>query len=245
MVLTIGIFDAVHLGHQALLKTAREIADKQQGRLMVMTFINHPVEVLRPGSTVSKLCTLDHRLALLEKQGVDGVILLEFTRQFAGQTAEEFISAVFSKLFFQALVLGHDARVGVDRQGDSPFMRQLAARLGYLLQFVPPHQHGATIISSSLIRQAVSRGDLAEAQRLLGRKFSIVSTLSPDFGAYRVDVLGLCLPPPGEYPVLVGTAFGVYPAYAFIEFNKGQSILILKFNVPHLRIIDQNCEVLF
>ncbi|MBA3237922.1 MAG: FAD synthetase family protein [Parachlamydiaceae bacterium] len=205
IVLTIGNFDAVHSGHSTVLHRAREVADQVDGALYVLTFISHPSEVLRPGSTPPMLCTETHKLKLLQEQRVGGVILLEFTLAFSQQTATQFLFSLHQLQPFFALILGYDARIGNDRQGNSTLMKQLANELSFKLEYLPPYICQGLTVSSSAIRQAVSSGDFALAEMMLGRKFSIFSsgTIVPEMACLTIEVKGLCLPPLGIYPIKI------------------------------------------
>lgn len=204
IVLTIGKFDGMHLGHSALLKCAKEYAKKLDGRLWVLTFINHPQEFFSAGRTFPKLCGLDHRLKLLEEMGVDYTVLIKFTQKFANQTAEQFIQSLHDKIKFKALILGHDASIGKDRQGDSILMHKLANQFGFFLEYVPAFEYEGCVVSSTLVKQAIVEGDLQKTKKLLGRCYSIwlPEGLRKDNGSYRPSaesMLNLCLPPYGKY----------------------------------------------
>ncbi len=245
IVLTIGNFDAVHSGHHAVLKSAKEIVKKVNGNLCVLTFTTHPIEVLKPETFLPKLCTKEHKLKLLEEQEVDLVIFFEFTKTFSQQTAEEFLSSLHDCISFNALVLGHDALIGKDRQGDSLTMHQIAHRLSFLLTYVPPYQIEGALVSSSAIRKAIQQGDLHWAEKMLGRKFSIVSKVessSPKDMAL-IDVSSLCLPPEGIYPVKVISDHAEMFAEAIIR--KEFPFMELKFAASYVLNSDQILEIIF
>ncbi|MBA3603975.1 MAG: FAD synthetase family protein [Parachlamydiaceae bacterium] len=247
IVLTIGNFDAVHLGHCAVLKNAKKIADDIDGHLCVLTFSSHPIEVLRPGTTLPKLCTQLHKLSLFEKQNVDVVIFFEFTVSFSLQTAAEFLSSLHGYISFDALVLGHDALVGKDRLGDSAEMQEIAVQLGFKLNYVPPYQVDGTLVSSSAIRRAIQIGDLDNAEKMVGRKFSVLTEVAVvnELQVILADASSLCLPPEGVYPVKV--VGGVDPEGVFAEaiVMKGFPYLELNFEDGHLCYIGQQIEVIF
>lgn len=245
IVLTIGNFDAVHSGHQEVLNQAKMIAQNINGYVCVLTFLSHPVEVLRPGIIVPKLCTSEQKLKLLEKQDVDLVIFFEFTLPFSQQTAAEFLKNLHHYIPFKSLVLGHDAQIGSDRLGDSHKMHQIANQLGFVVTYVQPHQVEGTIVSSSVIRQALQRGDLNNAEKMLGRKFSIFATIASV--VQRKLILAnhsmICLPPEGVYPVKVmGNSI---EAFAKVEIKKQAPYLELEFTDDHLFASGQNLEIIF
>ncbi len=237
LVLTIGNFDAVHLGHCAVLKNANNIADNIDGHLCVLTFTSHPAEVLRPEKSLPKLCTQQHKLKLLEKQDVDMVIFFEFTVPFSKQTASEFLDTLHSYISFDCLVLGHDALLGKDRQGDSFAMHQIAAQLGFTLTYIPPFHVEGSLVSSSAIRRAIQQGDLVNAEKMLGRKFSILTTVADvnDQKMILSNLTTLCLPPDGQYSVKV-----------VFDHEEVFTEVFVKKEYPYLELLDTadlNCQI--
>jgi riboflavin kinase/FMN adenylyltransferase len=247
IVLTIGNFDAVHLGHCAVLKNAKKMADEINGYLCVLTFGNHPVEVLRPGTILPKLCTQVHKLILLEKQNVDAVILFEFTIPFSLQTAAEFLKTLHSYISFEALVLGHDALIGKDRRGDSAEMQEIATNLGFKLNYVHPYPVNGESVSSSLIRKAIQGGNLDYDEELLGRRFSVLTTVGA-ISEQRIsleNVTSLCLPPEGVYSVKVIGEVNREWGYAKAVVTKGFPNLELNFDGEVFCQSGQQVEVIF
>lgn len=245
LVLTIGKFDAVHRGHCALLDQAKEIAAQLNGHLCVLTFINHPVEVLKEGKFIQRLCTGVHKLKLLSEHGVDGVIQLEFTREFARQTAEQFIQSLHHHLPFMALVLGYDAHLGSDRQANTSQMQNLAKKYGYALHYAAPCTSEGVIVSSSLIREAISRGDLALVEKMLGRKYSILAFAASETPQKIIiaNLMDLCLPPPGVYHVMVCCEGSELSARAVI--SKEVPVLVLECDEKNCTVGDRALEIVF
>lgn len=210
-ILTVGNFDGIHLGHRAVLERLGILAKNQNGHSVVLTFSNHPSEVLRPGEKVLRLCTPKHKLRLLEELGIDAVILLVFSKEFSEQTAELFLKKLHDAIQFQHLVLGHDAVMGKDRQGNPQKIRDLAKKNHFQVEYISPVEIEGIPVSSSLIRQFVQKGEFASAEKMLGRKFSIYSTVetgggkgkSIGFPTANIETEGLCLPPMGVYAVKV------------------------------------------
>jgi riboflavin kinase/FMN adenylyltransferase len=186
--LTIGNFDALHLGHQTLIQ-------KMKGKKAVVTFSNHPSTILSKTAKLN-LLTLDHKLLLFKELGVDLVFCLPFTLELAALSAEAFLKQLKECLNFSDLVLGHDARLGHKREGDQKRVQAIGEKLGFKSHYLPALLHNGIPISSTRIRAAVSQGNFKEAETLLGRSYSI-------FGKTKKGVLsvkGLCLPPFGMYP---------------------------------------------
>lgn len=209
--LTIGNFDGVHCGHLALLNKLKYSAESLAGESVVLSFTNHPVEVLRPGHSVARLCTIEHKIKLLELQGINTLILLPFDAAFASQTAEEFIQRLRSHCNLTHLLLGHDAVIGKNREGAPSLLKAIAAKEDFTLDYLPELVLEGGKVCSSQIRALISQGDLKGAEHLLGRPYSIYTTTRAGLGlgkrigypTLNFDVEGLCIPPYGVYAVAV------------------------------------------
>lgn len=199
--LTIGNFDGIHLGHQAILS-------RLTNRKVVFTFSNHPAEVLYAKPS-SRLITFSHRLHLLSSYGIDTTLVTPFTEAFSKQSAEEFLLKLRAFIPFSHLVLGHDAVLGHARQGDSTQLLKLAKREGFLLEYLEAVKLDGIIVSSSEIRKQIQLGSFERANQLLGRPYSILAPIEPGaqngrllgFQTANLNVNGLCLPPLGVYAV--------------------------------------------
>jgi riboflavin kinase/FMN adenylyltransferase len=209
--LTIGTFDGVHRGHQVVLEHVVEHAKRHAGRSVAITYRNHPASILRPEQAPPLVCTLEHRLHLLEQMGVDCVCLLTFTREFSEQSAEEFLQKVRPFIPFAKLILGVDATLGRGRHGDQKRVQELSEGLGFEVEYLPKYVVDGIHVSSSNIREFIQSGRLLELEKLLGRKYSIYSSVTTGggkgkalgFPTANIDVTGLCLPPLGVYAVQV------------------------------------------
>jgi len=199
--LTIGNFDGVHLGHQAILS-------KLTGQKVVFTFSNHPIEILK-SQPFYRLTTTSHRLKLLKENAIDTTIMVPFTEAFSKQSAEEFLLYLRESLPFSHLVLGHDAVIGHARQGDAAHLHTLAAQHGFALDYLKPIMQNGVTVSSSEIRKQIQDGCFEKASMLLGRPYSIMTTVEPGtqqgrllgFQTANLKVHTLCLPPLGVYVV--------------------------------------------
>lgn len=208
LVLTIGNFDGMHRGHQALLNRARSLAESE-GQVVAITFRNHPSEVLRPHPPISLLHSLAHKLYLLEQQSIDTLILLSFTPYLAKHSAASFIEKVRQYIPFSHLLLGHDATLGRDRQGDRATMHALSEQWGFSLHYLEEYRFEGQPVSSSRIRIALQQGDFQQVERLLGHPYSLYGIVIAGQGrgktigwpTVNLDVKGLCLPPFGVYAV--------------------------------------------
>lgn len=170
VVLTIGSFDGVHRGHAALLERVAAIAQPLDGERVVLTFDPHPRCVLDPARCPRSLTTLPEKLAVLEESGVDRCVVLEFTREVSGWSAERFCDLLREAFDLRGLVVGHDFALGHKRQGDVAFLTEYGARHGFGVDQVDALEVGGEPVSSSRIRTLVEDGDVGGAATLLGRQ---------------------------------------------------------------------------
>ncbi|HTN50218.1 MAG TPA: bifunctional riboflavin kinase/FAD synthetase [Burkholderiaceae bacterium] len=171
--LTIGNFDGVHRGHQALL--ARVVAASRARGITaaVMTFEPHPRELFTPERAPMRISSLRDKLGALAEQGLDRVIVQHFNRAFASLTAEAFIDVLTSGCQARWLLVGDDFRFGARRAGDIALLQRHAAHGAFDLEQMPTVVESGERISSSAVRAALASGDLRRAEHLLGRPYSI------------------------------------------------------------------------
>jgi len=211
---TVGSFDGVHIGHQAVLQEIGRRA-RAAGRVAVLvTFDPHPLEVVNPGAAPPLLTTGAERLEILVQSPLDYVLLLRFDRYLAGLTPEGFVREVLlERCAVRELVIGHDHGFGRARSGDVETLRRMGAEEGFKVDVVPPVDFGGQNVSSSRIRRAVAGGDLLSAAAMLGRPYGVVGRVGQ--GERRGRLLGVptinltelsprkLLPPDGVYVVAV------------------------------------------
>lgn len=185
--LTIGNFDGVHLGHQQVIKA---LADTDSKQLVVISFSNHPSDILGTRRSVARICSEEHKRKLFEQLRVDVLYQVPFTKELADQTPKEFLEAIGISIPFDHLVLGEDARLGKDRSGTPEVLNKLAEELDFHIQYVDDFELEGVRVSSSRIRQLIQHGDLKEASAQLGRPYSVI------WG----EEGGICLPPRNYYP---------------------------------------------
>ena len=178
-VLTIGIFDGVHLGHRALFDTVTEMAKKNHGTSMVLTFDPHPQQVLRPKKDFRLLTPMDDRIKHIIDSGVNQVIREPFTMELASFSAKEFIKEILVKrLEIRALWVGPGFQFGKDRVGTIDLLKKLGEQNEFSVHVLKPVKIGGEIISSTRIRLAIESGEIEIAQALLGRPYSIQGPIS-------------------------------------------------------------------
>ena len=171
---TIGNFDGVHLGHQAMLARVIAVARDRGLAASVLTFEPHPRELFAPASAPTRLTSLREKLELLACHGVDHVHVQRFSRAFAALSPDEFVERALAHLLDARWVLvGEDFRYGAKRAGDFGSLAEAAGRRGFELEAMPTVTHGGVRVSSSAVRDALARGDLAHAAELLGRPYGI------------------------------------------------------------------------
>jgi riboflavin kinase / FMN adenylyltransferase len=170
---TIGVFDGVHRGHQHLISVLLERSRREGLATVALTFNPHPRTVLRPGTAVTYLTSLEERVELLHGQGLDSVGVLAFTSELAQLSAEDFLSLLVQELEMRLLVVGPDFALGRNRTGTIGVMREIGERLGFRVEVAPLLAEADEKVGSSAIRQALAAGDVKRVGRLLGRPFSL------------------------------------------------------------------------
>lgn len=172
--LTVGNFDGVHRGHQALLARVVAAARARGLASAVMTFEPHPREFFTPHAAPTRISSLRDKLGALAAAGIDRVFIQHFNRRFAQLTATDFVDRILlDGCDVRWLLVGDDFRFGAKRAGDNALLQQYAARGAFELEQMPTFDDGGERISSTAVRAALAAGDLARAERLLGRPFSI------------------------------------------------------------------------
>ena len=213
-VLTIGVFDGVHRGHRRLLRRLIELAGTSYTPA-VLTFTNHPITVLRPGTEVGCITPLDTKIKLLRDQGIDLVVGLDFTPELARVTAEEFTSILVEEMHMKGLVAGPDSAIGRDRRGDINFLKQRGEQIGFWVESVAPVVFEGELVKSRRIRSALAEGDVYGGARMMDRKFSLQGTVVP--GHRRGRTLGF---PTANLDLAPGLALpgdGIYATWAIID----------------------------
>lgn len=176
--LSLGVFDGVHVGHQAVIARAVEAARSEGGLAGLLTFDPHPIRVIAPNKAPTNLLeTLDHKARVVADLGVELFIPLHFDREFAKMEASEFI-AQLTVAPVRTIAVGEDWRFGHHRSGDVTFLKQEAERRGFKLEAVPPVMHDGERISSTRIRQAIRDGNFEAAEQMLGRPYTVSGIVS-------------------------------------------------------------------
>ena len=183
--LTIGQFDGVHLGHQEIIRRLIEGAHAHQSPAVVITFFPHPAVVLGKRISPSYLTTPDERANLVGELGVDAVITHPFDKIVAATSAQDFMTNIKAKLGIEQLIVGHDFAMGHNRTGNVEKLKIIGQQLGFTVEEVPPVTINGELVSSSLIRKALSSGSIDKAARLLGRNYCVSGEVIPGDGRGR------------------------------------------------------------
>lgn len=188
-VLTLGNFDGVHVGHQAIFRKVVERAKEIGGTAVAFTFEPHPLKVLAPERSPLLLNTFHGKMKLIEATGIQLVVCADFTREFADQHPEDFARNVLhDRVGVRELYVGHDYAFGKGREGSIASLKAMGASLGFEVGVVDPVRVDGVVVSSSLMRELVSSGSVEKAFRFLGRHYSIEGTVV--HGASRGHELG-------------------------------------------------------
>jgi riboflavin kinase/FMN adenylyltransferase len=185
----IGVFDGVHLGHQAVISTSATHAREEAGTPVVITFDPHPLKVLRPSDAPHLLTATKHKIELIRALGVEHLLVIKFDREFANTPPEKFVEQlVTSSRPLREICVGHEWSFGRNRTGNLHLLRRLGVDAGFGVVAIPPVMVDGEIVSSTAIRRAVEQGDFARAAAMLGRSYTILGTVKE--GAHLGKKLG-------------------------------------------------------
>ena len=211
-VLTIGVFDGVHLGHRKIIRKVVEDAKKLKAKSVVLTFDPHPAKVLHPKERVPSLISLNHRIKLIGELGVDILVVLGFSQAMASIAPEDFIKEILiGKFGVKEICVGDNFYFGKGGSAGIGELERLGRLLGVKVNVIRSVKIGRNMVSSSLIRKLITSGELRKASKFLGRTVSVLGTVIG--GARLARELGYptanlnphheVIPPGGVYAVLV------------------------------------------
>ena len=250
-IVTIGIFDGVHKGHQKILKKVLKEAKASRLKSVVVTFDPHPVKVLSLRAQIPLLMSLDHRIRLIKKMGVDYCLVKKFTKEFSKLSPEEFIKDILvDKLNLKALVTGENFLFGFKEKGCSKLLKKLSKIYDFKFYSIPPLKIGGEYISSTRIRKLIEKGRLGLAKKLLGRPVTILGTVVKGkslgrelgFPTANIDPHHESIPPAGVYSVDAALGKKIYRGVLNISLHKIIEAHILNFNK---NIYGRDIEVIF
>ena len=172
--LTIGVFDGIHTGHRYLLENLMRRAEEKNLLSGAVTFDPHPQSVLYPHNQLPWLSDLKDRVNTLKELGINLVAVLSFTPEVSQLSAREFVSLLKKYLRMRGLMIGPDFALGRGREGNADLLRSLGQEMGFSVEIMPPFTVDGEVASSTLIRQALARGDMGKVEKLMGRHFYLV-----------------------------------------------------------------------
>jgi len=173
-VLTLGNFDGIHLGHQKIFERIKEKAGEMDGESIIYTFDPHPMTIFKPQSPLLYITPLKRKMELLEKMGIDVVICEEFTEDFSQIEAASFVNKILCDIIgVKGIVVGPDCGFGRNRKGNVELLKRIGEERDFTVEVVNPIKKGETVISSSLIRELIQKGEIKEASASLGREHLI------------------------------------------------------------------------
>lgn len=212
VVLAVGSFDGVHLGHQRVIGLAVEMARKAGSEAWVLTLDPHPLKILKPEAAPLLITSTLHKVRLIEELGVDGCVIMPFTRELAVEEPDFFLKRLKQTVpGLSTLVVGENWTFGHRGRGDMALLKKFAPELGFEATVVEPLLWKNAAISSTRVRQAVAKGRLTDAREMLGRLFSILGTVvlgkrvgrQLGFPTANLDPHNEVRPPCGVYAVQV------------------------------------------
>lgn len=235
---TIGNFDGVHLGHREIFRRVKKTASELGGVSVVITFAPHPLKVLAPQKNFKLITPYSEKEILIEASGVDYLITIPFSKEFAAISAETFVRDVLVKrIGMKKLVIGYDYAFGRNREGDVNLLRRLGRELGFSVEMLEQIGNGETIFSSSAVRSLIENGEVKKVVPLLGRFFSVKGRVvhglnrgrQIGFPTANIDTDEELLPKEGVYAVKVEFGGRIFDGACNIGFNptfKGKKLTV-------------------
>ena len=258
--LAIGVFDGVHLGHQAVIHRALADARAAGGTAVVVTFHPHPVRVMRPEQAPRLLTSMQHKAQIMERLGVSHLLVIPFTPDFSALPPEEFVLQLHAACRpLREICVGHTWAFGRGRAGNLELLKQMGDRLGFDEVGIAAVEIEGEVVSSTLVRAAVEAGDLARVSLLLGRDFTLLGTVvhgdqigrAIGFPTANLTTHNEQFPPNGVYAVealfqgrtLPGVVnIGVRPTIATASGERVLELHLFDFDAD---IYGQDVEVIF
>jgi len=228
MLLTVGVFDGVHIGHQRLLTHLRNEAQSKGWLSGVVTFSSHPEVVLSAENSLLWLNDLETRVGLLRDLGIDIVVTLLFSSELAQFSARRFVQLLKDHLNMRGLIIGPDFALGRGREGGAENLRLLGQEMDFSIEVIPAVVLDGQVVSSSAIRQALTQGDMENVEKLTGRPFSLSGQVVSGDGRGRALGFptanletrpGQALPVDGVYATIAHVGHCLMPSVTNIGFR--------------------------
>jgi riboflavin kinase / FMN adenylyltransferase len=247
-VVTMGIFDGVHTGHKAILNRLKKSSKEINGETVIITFCPHPKTVLYPkskGKNLKMICTKAEKIKLLQEMGIDHLIIISFTKEFASITSRQFIEEILiKKLHVKKVVVGFNHHFGYLKTGNYQILRKMGLENNFEVEEIPAQELENETISSTRVREALFNGDIQRANAYLDHFYYIMGALQNGnpkysqigFPMYRIvpEEDDKLIPPPGIYAVSTSFDNDIIHGMLLIERHhtgvKNQTIEIYFFN---------------
>jgi riboflavin kinase/FMN adenylyltransferase len=211
VVISFGVFDGVHIGHQALISRMQQRANELNTETVIVTFDPHPA-LSTSGEAPPSITTIEKKIELLKAIGVNRVIVEDFNEEFSHLSPEKFVyDILLGEFHAQEIVVGYDCAFGKDRAGDKWLLKKLGEKYGTEVEIIEPYNLNGDVVSSTRVRNAIQQGDLNLSNKLLGRLYSISGIVVPGKGIGKkigyatanLQTQNEVLPPSGVYAVRV------------------------------------------
>jgi len=242
-VVTIGNFDGVHTGHRKIISKLLSSAEEHNGTPIVITFRNHPRTLFHPESVCRMITTIEEKQKALHDLGINNIIMLNFTREFANLTADQFYSELLiGRLKVKEIVIGYDHAFGKNREGNIDYLMKLSEKTGIIVNRVEEEICDDEVISSTFLRDEIDKGNMYMVTRLLGRRYTVSGKVVKGAGRGK----GLGYPTANIYPdhsdkIIPGN--GIYAAsITFKDKTVCRGMLNIGFN-PTFEGKDKTIEI--
>lgn len=237
--MTIGGFDGIHRGHELLLKKVLEQKDLFEPT--VITFLRSPKALLRPGDYPGDICTLGRKLEIFETCGIAHTVLIDFSRNFSKLAGRDFIEFLAGRGGLRRLVVGSNFRCGYRMDTGTERIRELLVPRGIPVDVIESLMYRAAPVSSSRIRTAIGRGDIALASELLGRPFELElegAVADGEVKSYSLSGRGILTPPPGVYKAFIWAAGAdIQGASGEIRIEPGRALVSSPFDAVRIEFL--------
>jgi riboflavin kinase/FMN adenylyltransferase len=221
--IALGFFDGVHLGHSFVIKSMIKKAQKAGLTPCVVTFSNHPLEILK-NTKITSIVPLEKRLELLQNLGVEAVLILDFSKELIALSAEAYLKNILvDSLHPKFITLGFNHCFGASKKGNADFLRNNSQKYGYEVLEIPPVELNSTVISSSLIKKCILNSDFESASQYLGRDFSISGEVIK--GRQIGRTIGFATANLLQDENLVEIPNGVYSGWAKVQGKKHKAMI--------------------
>ncbi|ACN98668.1 riboflavin biosynthesis protein RibF [Sulfurihydrogenibium azorense Az-Fu1] len=184
-VCTVGNFDGLHLGHKEIIKKVKDIAKKENLKSLVITFHPHPRKILNPKKYKCSIVNLETKIYLFKKENIDYLLIVEFNKDFYQKSAFEFLNFLKNALKCKVLIVGKDWKFGFKQEGDIQYAKKVGSSIGIKVIPIEDIKSNSSRISSSLIRELLSKGELKKVEKLLGRRYFLIEKVVKGDGKGR------------------------------------------------------------